>query len=321
MQTIRWAIIGCGNVTELKSGPALQLAENSTLSMVMRRDAALCEDYARRHQVPQWTTDVEAILQNPDIDAVYVATPPSTHRDYAKRVLAAGKPVYVEKPLAMDAVECAEMIDASRACGLPGFTAYYRRRLPYFVKIKALLEVGAIGDIRTVRITHLKPGRGLEGQGWRMDKAVSGGGLLHDVGSHTLDIIDYLAGPIEEVQAFTANQRGLYTVEDTVCASFRFASGALGTGTWSFESACNTDANEIEGTQGRIRFSTFGNTPIEVTYADGSTETFAYETPKHIQQPMIQHVVNCLLGKEQPVSTFETAARTSWVLDQICGQA
>ena len=124
MRTIRWGIIGCGNVTEVKSGPGFQKAQHSALVAVMRRDGALARDYAERHGVPRWYDDADALIADPDVDAVYVATPPDSHAEYALRVARAGKPVYVEKPMALNHAQCRVMIDACRAAHVPLFVAY-----------------------------------------------------------------------------------------------------------------------------------------------------------------------------------------------------
>ena len=126
---IRWGIIGCGEVCEVKSGPAFVKCAGSTLVAVMRRDGAKAGDYARRHGVRKWYDDAEKLIRDPEVDAVYVATPPGTHEHYALRVAtaAAGKPCYVEKPMARSYVECARMVEAFRAAGRPLFVAYYRR--------------------------------------------------------------------------------------------------------------------------------------------------------------------------------------------------
>jgi len=115
MTTIRWGMIGCGDVTEVKSGPGFAKARDSSLVAVMRRDGRLAEDYARRHGVPRWHDDADAIIRAPDIDAVYVATLTDSHCEYTLRCAAAGKPVYVEKPMGMDHGECVRMVDACRA--------------------------------------------------------------------------------------------------------------------------------------------------------------------------------------------------------------
>jgi hypothetical protein len=96
---IRWGIIGCGDVTEVKSGPGFQKSTSSKLVAVMRRNAILAEDYARRHGVPKWYSDADALINDPEVDAVYIATPPGSHLEYALRVAAAGKPCHVETPI------------------------------------------------------------------------------------------------------------------------------------------------------------------------------------------------------------------------------
>ena len=208
MRTIRWGIIGCGNVTEVKSGPGFQKAANSALVAVMRRNAALAEDYARRHGVPRWYADAQALIADPDVDAVYVATPPASHMEYALACARAGKPVYVEKPMARTLAECEAMIDACRSAGVPLFVAYYRRTLPRFLKIKELIESGAIGDVRLVTVTlHQKPApddADPAKRPWRVVPEIAGGGKFLDLASHTLDFLDYLLGPIVQVKGLAA---------------------------------------------------------------------------------------------------------------------
>ena len=155
-KTIRWGIIGVGDVTEVKSGPGFQKAEHSALVAVMRRDAAKARDYAERHHVPRWYDDAKALIHDAEVDAVYIATPPNVHLDYTQMAAAAGKPVFVEKPMARTYAECQQMIDACRRAGVPLWVAYYRRRLPRFLKIKALVESGAIGEVRS-RDDQLSP--------------------------------------------------------------------------------------------------------------------------------------------------------------------
>ena len=150
MKTVRWGMIGCGDVTEVKSGPGFYKAENSTLVAVMRRNGELAADYAQRHGVPRWHDDANAILEAPDIDAVYVATLTDSHCDYVLRCAAAGKPVYVEKPMAMDSIQCEQMVAACRAANVPLWVGYYRRALPRFLAVRDLVESGAIGKVRMV---------------------------------------------------------------------------------------------------------------------------------------------------------------------------
>src|ERR1700747_392477 len=104
MEKIKWGIIGCGDVTEVKSGPAFNKVKDSELVAVMRRDGEKAKDYAQRHKVPKWYTNADQLIHDPDANSVYIATPPSSHEEYAIAVINAGKPVYVEKPMSVDAL-------------------------------------------------------------------------------------------------------------------------------------------------------------------------------------------------------------------------
>lgn len=319
-KTIRWGIIGCGDVTEVKSGPGFQLAENSELVAVMRRNGALAEDYAKRHGVPKWYDDAKALIDDSEVDAVYIATPPAFHEMYTEMCAKAGKPVYVEKPMAMTPDACERMITACKATDTPLFVAFYRRGMARFHKIKALIESGAIGDVRFVTIRNYeKPAKEiLEGTGlpWRVQPEIAGGGIFMDIACHTLDIFDFILGPIKTMDGLASNQAALYKAEDIVSANLIFESGVQGTGIWCFSAFENYDMNEIVGTKGRLQFSTFGSEPIEL-YTEKGMESFEVEHPKHVQQPLIQMVVNDLNGGEKSPSTGESALRTSLLMDKI----
>ena len=321
MKTIRWGIIGCGDVTEVKSGPGFHKAANSELIAVMRRDGALAADYARRHRVPRWHDDADAIIRAPDIDAVYVATTPDSHCDYVLRCAAAGKPVLVEKPMAMDAGQCEAMLAACRSAGVPLWVAYYRRALPRFLAVRDLVRNGAVGQVRMVTSRQFQPPKPPAEMNpgsppWRIDAARSGGGLFVDMMSHTLDFFDFVFGPIEKVRAFAANRGGAYGPEDTVTASFRFASGVHGSGAWCYAAGHEEEYNEIVGASGRIRFSTTKAVPIRVMRGE-AIEEIPVDDPPHVHQPLIQTIVDELNREGKCPSTGESAARTTWVIDEI----
>lgn len=315
---IRWGIIGVGNVTEVKSGPAFQQAHGSQLVAVMRRNAALAEDYAQRHQVPRWYGDAQDLIDDPQVDAVYIATPPHMHHPYTLAAARAGKPVYVEKPMALNTAQCREMVTACRDVGVPLFVAYYRRALPRFRKIKELVDGGAIGRVRFVQVELSQPLSMLyqDEPPWRVQPEIAGGGLFVDLASHTLDFLDYLLGPVSRVRGFAANQAGAYPAEDIVSAAFEFPGGVLGTGAWCFTSFDITDRVTLTGSQGRIRFATFEHDPVTLETPAG-IQTFDIPHPPHIQQPLIQQVVDELLGSGRCASTGESGLRTTWVMEQI----
>jgi predicted dehydrogenase len=320
VKTIRWGIVGCGDVTEVKSGPGLQKARHSSLVAVMRRNGALAKDYAQRHGVPNWYDDAEALIHDPQVDAVYVATPPSSHKDYTIMAAQAGKPVYVEKPMALNHAECVAMIEVCQKSSVPLFVAYYRRSLERFLKIKELLDIGDIGEVRFVAVTFHQPVRpeelNAETLPWRVLPEMAGGGHFVDLAAHQLDFLDYVLGPIRAVRGFAANQAGHYPAEDIVSGSFVFESGVQGMGTWCFSTFDALDRTEIVGSKGRITYSTFDDTPICLTTTEGR-QKFAIGYPAHIQQPLIQSVVDALNGEGSCPSTGESAARTSWVMEQM----
>jgi 1,5-anhydro-D-fructose reductase (1,5-anhydro-D-mannitol-forming) len=319
--TLRWGIIGCGDVCEVKSGPALYKARGSALSRVMRRDAARARDFARRHAVPGYTTDADELIGDPEVDIVYVATPPGEHEAYALRAAAAGKPCYVEKPMARSAAECGRMRAAFERAGVPLFVAYYRRALPRFSKVSELLASGALG--RLLAVSHVYQGRANRGAGagWREDVPASGGGLFVDLGSHVVDLLDHLLGPLLDVSGHAARLSQPPAAragrpEDTVVASFRTAGGALGTLRYQFHTAGSADRLELIGTEGQLSLSVFGAEPLELEVG-GERQSIPLPQPEHVHQPLVQSIVDELAGVGRCPSTGESAERASRVIDRV----
>ena len=324
MRTIRWGMIGCGDVAEVKSGPAFYKAHNSQLVAVMRRNGALAEDFARRHNVPRWHNDADAIIHAPDIDAVYIATQTDSHHAYVLRCAAARKPVYVEKPMALDATQCIEMVDACKASGVPLWVGYYRRALPRFLAVQDMITNGTVGEIRLVNVrqTQRSPTRERladEAFAWRADPR-RGGGVFFEAACHTLDILDFLLGPVEQVRAFADSQQRAYPSEDVIVASVRFASGVYGSASWCYSADDEEEYNEIVGSRGSIRFSTFTVKPIHIV-REGRSEYLDVRDPPHVHQPIVQSIVDELNGEGRCPSTGESALRTARVLDAILAES
>jgi predicted dehydrogenase len=321
---VRWGIIGCGNVCEVKSGPAFYKSRESSVTAVMRRDAGKAADFARRHGIGKCYSDASRLIEDADVDAVYIATPPSSHAEYAIRAMRAGKPVYVEKPMAASYSECEEMNRVSAETGVPLFVAYYRRCLPYFLKVKELVDNGETGTLRTARVCFRSPPHvgdyDRKHLPWRVQPEISGGGYFYDMACHTLDILDFILGEIEDAKGFAANVAGLYDVEDTVTASFRFSSGVVASGEWAYAAPKSSaqDTVEIIGSKGSIRFATFSFTPIVFQTSHEQSE-YAFPRPEHIQQHMVEAVVSQLCGKGLSPSDGISAARANKVMDMIIG--
>jgi 1,5-anhydro-D-fructose reductase (1,5-anhydro-D-mannitol-forming) len=317
--TVRWGIIGCGDVCERKSGPAFQNVSGSRLVAVMRRNRGLAEDFARRHGVPRSYDDADALVCDPDVDAVYVATPPGTHLEHALRACRARKPVYVEKPMARNYAECQAMVRAFEDARVPLFVAYYRRALERFRAAREIVGSGRIGTLTGVTYRYAGPHhQGLDAfkLPWRMVAEDAGGGLFLDLGCHTLDVLDFILGPLASVSGSAANCASLHDVEDTVAMSFATHGGVPGTAHWAFATGAHEDRIEILGTDGRLSTPTFGDEPLEIVVRD-KTERIDYPNPACIQQPLIQAVVDTLEGKGVCPSTGISAARTSAVMDHV----
>jgi predicted dehydrogenase len=320
---VRWGILGVGKVCELKSAPAMNTIAHSRLVAVMRRDAEKAKDYAERHGVPKWYAQAEELINDPEVNAIYIATPPHVHLELTRLAAKAGKPVYVEKPMARTYAECRQMIDICAQADVPLFVAYYRRKLPHFMKIKELIEEGAIGEVRTVHINLkqvLTPTLASQtDSNWRVIPEIAGGGYFFDLASHQLDLLDFFFGKITQAAGFSTNQAKAYPAEDLVAGSFVFENGVIGTGNWCFSTSSLTEIDEviIDGSKGQIRFSTFGEGKFTLINEHENPIHFHLQLPKHIQRPLIQSIVDQLLGLDNCPSTGETAARTNWVMGEL----
>lgn len=320
MKTIRWGMIGCGAVTEVKSGPGLYKSRNSTLLAVTSADLKLSQSYAERHGVARVYASAEELVQDPEIDAVYIATPPVVHKPLSLLVARAGKHVYVEKPMAMRFDECQEIIDVCQRHDVRLYVAFYRRAMERFVQVKKWLDEKLIGDVLCVKaVQHQPPAPEDLSRAtlpWRLLPQVAGAGKFLDMGVHTLDIFDFWFGPIVEVHGIASNQGGLYDVEDTVTATWRHASGTQGFGSWCYVCARDQDHVEIIGSKGSIEMEFFTDKPLRLTTAAG-TQELSIPNPQHVQQPFIQSIVDDLNGVSTCPGNVESAARASWVADEI----
>ena len=310
-------------MTEKKSGPAFAKSEGSSIYAVMSRDAAKARSYAERHSIGKWFTDAMEIIDNPNVDAIYIATPPSSHATYAIMSMKAGKPVYIEKPMAQSYEECMRINRVSRETGVPCFVAYYRRYLPYFNKVRELL--GSIGKPLNVQIRFAQPPKELDYNStnlpWRVIPDISGGGYFYDLAPHQIDMIQELCGCIIDAYGVCSNRAGLYQAEDTVSACFRFETGLVGSGSWCFvaDESAKEDRIEIVGDKGMLCFSIFTFQPIALHDAQGRHE-FDIPNPEHVQFPLVQAVVDHLNGKSVCTCDGISATPTNWVMDRILGK-
>lgn len=314
-KNINFAIIGCGDVTEKKSGPAFNKIEGSHLKCVMRRDKDKLMDYAKRHKIENYTTDYLELLKDDSIDAVYIATPPNMHHFYTLEAAKYKKAVYVEKPMALTVAECKEMIQVCKKNEVPLFVAYYRREHEKFKKVKELLEGNEIGDIRTFHYSYtsklpvLDPNRS-----WLLSKEIAGGGLLYDIGSHMIDTILYLFGEVKEAAGISHNQSKEYNVNDVTAGYIKFKNNIQGTISLTFNGNEQEDKLTIIASKGSIEFSIMSNEAISIT-KDGIKTVISFCNMEHVQMPLIKRVVDTLMDRDNFDATGLYGLRTQEILE------
>lgn len=319
--TIRWGILGCGDVTEVKSGPPYQNTEGFELVAVMRRDAEKAADYATRHGVAKHYSNADDLILDDQVDAVYIATPPDSHKKYALKVADAGKPCCIEKPLAPSYADSLEISEAFEKKSIPLFVAYYRRSLPRFEKVKEWLDTHEIGQVRHIGWMLAKAPSEVDLSGeynWRTDAKVAPGGYFDDLASHGLDLFVYFLGDISQADGIALNQQGLYTAKDSITGCWSHGNEITGEATWNFACDRTEDLVEIYGSEGKITFSVFGEDDIVLDNRKGVQKQFI-EHPNHVQQFHVENLKEHLLGKKEHPSTGKTALHTSWVMDSILG--
>lgn len=320
IKKINWGIIGCGDVTEIKSGPAFNKVADSSLVAVMRRDAGKAEDYAHRHHVPKWYNDAGKLINDPEVNAIYIATPPLFHEAYSIAAINAGKPVYVEKPMAMNYSQALNMAALAVEKNIKMVVAHYRREQPFFKKIKELIDEKTIGEIRVANLTYYRNPFSKEDLStarntWRVDPDIAGGGIFHDLAPHQLDLMLYLFGAVEKVNGMATNQAKQYKADDMVTGSMLFKNGIAFNGTWCFNCSVYKDHCEIIGTEGKISFNVFDNRIIKLT-VNGNASEIVFERLQHVQLPMIAKTVQYFLGNAENPGTAENGA----VLMRLMGE-
>ena len=304
MEKINWGIIGCGDVTEVKSGPAFNKISNSALVAVMRRNAAKAKDYAVRHKVPKYYDDAALLINDPEINAIYIATPPHVHEAYTLAAINAGKYVYVEKPMALNYASAVKMMEAAAQKNAKLVLAHYRNAQPLFIKIKQLLDEGVLGKLLYARLDYRQSSPGPDKMtesktAWRLNPLQSGGGLFHDLAPHQLGLLFYFFGAAEKASGVSGNQSGLYAADDMVSGNILFKNGVQFSGSWCFTATEDQqkDCIEIFGTKGSLQFAVFSNRSFKLNM-EGKEQQFSFDPFMHVQQPMIEKAVQYFLGNQ-----------------------
>lgn len=320
MKNIKWAMIGCGAVTEKKSGPGLYKSKNSELLGVYDENISRAKDYAKRHNISKVYENVDEIMNDKNVDAVYLPVPPKYHKDYTILCLKNSKIPYVEKPLALTFEEGKEILDLSSKTKIPVYVAYYRRAMEKYLFIKEIIDSGKLGKISTIQLWQFMKveleDKNKENLHWRLIPEITLGGKFVDMATHVIDITQFFFGDIVEVQGFASNNGGFYEVEDTVTATFKYKNGIVGTGNWNYVSSYDDEKMIITGDKGVLKTTGLFNGAVEMEISEERT-VYSFEEPEHVAQPYIQEIVNEMLGIGKSNANIKSALNNLKVVDKI----
>ncbi len=336
--SIGWGIIGAGDVVKRKTGPCLNAIPGSRIVALMRRSADAAEAVAKQFDVPVWTTDAGEVIHHPEVNAIYVATPPESHLEYALAACAARKPCLVEKPAGRSDEECRQMVEAFRDADVPLFVSYYRRYLPRFLEVKEILDSGELGSIVSIDYRLHKPPREDD---WSQMPRVSGGGQFYGLACHMLDVFDFWFGRLELTGSTAVNAIPVHRAEDAVALSFRTEGGAIGNALWNFASTHAVDELVIEGLGGRLSMAGLSQSaPVRVELSSSWAirtspsqkdrtrrqirkalkipfrQTHRFGREAHAHRPMLESVVRRLGEGAGGDGSAEAALRTSEVMNR-----
>ena len=309
---IRWGLVGCGDIAEKRVALALRSAAGSKLLACSRKQPARLWEFQQRHGIPKGCPDPAEIFADPEIDAVYLATPVFLHCLHTIEAAAHGKHVLCEKPMAMDAAECQQMVDACRHHGVKLGIAYYRRFYPVVGKIQEFLKSGALGKVILVRTTLVEP-TPLEPAAWRFVPDEGGGGLLMDMVSHRLDLLCMLFGEPLSVSALTDTRELHIPVEDTGSLLIQFEEGVQAA---VFASHCvhaPMDEFEIFGTRASLRINPLNGSELHLVGDHG--ETFHLPKAENVHLPLIEDFNQAIRENRDPRVSGKEGMKTSVLLE------
>lgn len=314
MKELRWGIVGCGDVVEKKSGPSIMAGNRSRITAVMRRVEAKLQDFADKYDVPLRTTDPEAVYQSPEVDIVYVATPPCLHRSQIIAAARAGKHVLVEKPMGMNAGESRIMMEVCQDAGVELFVAYYRRFQPHVAKMRELAQSGALGELIHGQVEFAMPHRPGHDWGWRTKPEISGGGLFADLLSHRIDLLVSFFGQPVNIQGASRKVHPDSRPEDLATVLVEFASGAQCSIVGNFAAQKHLDRFVLTGTQGEIHTDRLDGHAFQVDRG-GETEDFACEPYPAPHTGLVHHIERVLAGEENNAASGSDGLWTDMILD------
>ena len=321
MAKLKFGIIGCGAIAANSFAPSLCNSEEAELVAVCRRDKGKARNFAEQFGGCSHYDSAEDLLADEEVEAVVVATPTDTHRDYTVLAAERGKHVICEKPMARDAAECRQMVEACQKAGVKLAVAYRRRLFPQVLKAKALIAEGRIGRVVSVR-THYSGCMSVGPDEWRVDPGI--GGAMMEMAVHRLEVLLNLAAAPVEVSALVETVEHPWPVDDTDAILLKFADGTVGVHSTVLCSNPRRDMAHIDGTQGRIMIDSleFGSDNLRLETADGIEEiaVVPLENP-YFDRPMIDDFVRAVREDREPVCDGNTGFTVQAVVDAAFASA
>jgi 1,5-anhydro-D-fructose reductase (1,5-anhydro-D-mannitol-forming) len=249
---MNWALIGASTIASEYMIDAIRAQPSAEVTAVLSSDAARGQDYAARHDIARSYTDIDDLLADASIDAVYISTTNEKHYPQAMAAIAAGKHVMCEKPLAMTLQDAIGMVAAAEKAGLVFATNHHLRNAGSHLAIRDAIAEGRVGQVQSVRIGHavlLPPHL----QGWRIDNPAAGGGVIPDIVVHDADTVRFHLGedPADVVAIARSDSLG-QGVEDSVMSVWQMPSGALVQTHEGFTIRHAGTSFEVHGTEGSI---------------------------------------------------------------------
>lgn len=316
--TVRWGLIGAGDIARKRVAPAIRDLANCEFVSVSRSRADLAEEFAREFGARKWFRDWHELIKDSQIDAVYIATPVYLHAEQTIAAAEAGKHVLCEKPMAVTAAECDQMISACRANNVKLGIAYYRRFYPAVIRAKQIIASGEIGKVGVAQMNAFEyfdpppdhPRR------WLLDPGKSGGGPMMDFGCHRIEVLLNLFGAVTHVEGIASNAAFNRDVEDTAAALLHFENGCCATITVSHAASEPRDTLDIYGTVGSIHVPVLNIGEMSVRV--GTNERTEFHPPReNVHMPLIEQFANAVLHQSAPAIDGHAGRQVAVMIDQI----
>lgn len=312
-----WAVVGVGDITRKRVFAALRDEPRSRLCAAITTRPERSRDICREYGVERVCTSLEQVLEDPQVTAVYIATPVYLHCPQTIAALRAGKHVLCEKPTALNPDEAALMIAAAREAHRVLGVAFYRPFYPKIQRARELIAAGAIGKptLVWVAVHNWFDEKTLQGREWFLDPHKSGGGPLMDVGCHRIDVLNYLFGRPRVLSAALSNQVHSYAVEDAATVILEYPGPVKVILDCNWNSRVIRDEFRIIGTEGELDLTPL-NGP-ELRWGDRQELL-----PPHpnLHYPMIANFVAAVLDGGELVSSAERALVTDRALAAAYGR-